>query len=146
MSSSEWWRIFAHNHWITISLNGKKIRLCARCSGTVIGFYSLLTYIFFQGSTIFNSLTLTHQLLLCALFASPTILDWLTQTWDWRESTNKLRLFTGFLLGINVALFSLIPLLRIIRRILCTGMAVGVVSIGLLGRTIRKYVILSNIQ
>ena len=81
---------------------------------------------------------LTHQLLFCVLFASPTILDWLTQALDWRESTNKLRLFTGFLLGIGTALFSLMPLSLIIRRVLYTGIAVGVVSIGLLGRKLHN--------
>ena len=136
MSSFEWWRIFAHRHWITLSINGKKIRLCSRCSGTVVG-YSLLKFVFFQDSQFFNSLSLNHQLFLCILFAFPTILDWITQTWDWRESTNNLRLVTGFLLGISAALFSQILLPQIFRRLLYTSIVIGVFSIGLLGRRIK---------
>ena len=136
MNSSKWWRIFAHRHWITLSFNGKKIRLCSRCSGTVVG-YSLLKFVFFQGFKSFNSLLLNHQLFLCILFAFPTILDWTTQTWDWRESTNNLRLVSGFLLGISAALFSQIPLPQTFRRILYTSIVIGVFSIGFLGRRIK---------
>ncbi|MCK4952377.1 DUF2085 domain-containing protein [Candidatus Bathyarchaeota archaeon] len=136
MNSFQWWRIFAHRHWITLSVNGKKIRLCTRCSGTVVGYF-LLKYVFFQGFKIFNSLIINHQLFLCILFVFPTILDWITQTWDWRESTNNLRLVTGFLLGVSAALFSQIPLPYIFRRILYTSIIIGVLSVGLLGRRIQ---------
>ena len=136
MKLFKWWRIFAHRHWITLSFNGKKIRLCSRCSGTVVG-YSLLKFVFVQGLKIVNSLLLHHQLFLCILFSFPTILDWITQTWDWRESTNNLRLATGFFLGISAALFSQIPLPQIVRRILYTSIIIGVFGIGFLGRKIK---------
>jgi uncharacterized membrane protein len=34
------------------------------------------------------------------------VVDWLTQSWGIRESSNRLRLFTGFLLGIDVFIYS----------------------------------------
>ncbi len=38
MRPVELWRLLAHDHWFTLSLLGRELRLCARCSGYLIGF------------------------------------------------------------------------------------------------------------
>ncbi len=108
----EIWRLVAHRHWITLDVLGRKLRLCARCTGYALGFLTLMVVISLQGLQFFGSLPLLHQFFFCLLLLAPLTLDWITQSWGLRESNNGLRLLTGFSLGSGVALFSLVDATR----------------------------------
>ena len=96
-----------HGHWITIDLGKRQLNVCARCSGTILGFLSLSVLAQTGDLAYFTSIPLQQQLLLCILLALPAGLDWLIQTYGLRESTNALRGTTGFLEGGAVALLSM---------------------------------------
>ena len=102
----ELWRLLAHRHWITLRVLGREVRLCARCSGYAIGFLILTVFQSLFGLPVFHSLSVYLQILLCLLTVAPLALDWLTQSWGWRESSNGLRLLTGAILGMGLSLFS----------------------------------------
>lgn len=71
------------------------VRLCARCTGMVLGFISLLIINFF----LIPYFTWFIALPLMLLMIIPALVDWLTQKFRKRESNNVLRILTGFLLG-----------------------------------------------
>lgn len=126
------WRLLAHNHWITLNLHGYRLRLCARCSGYTLGFMApLLMGDYLEG---LRSLEPGVQMLTCALLALPCVLDWVTQSWGLRESSNHVRLATGFLMGVGVLLFSWINNLQD-RGAIFMGVALVVVLTGHLGKT-----------
>ena len=71
---------------------GKQFPVCARCTGTLLGF-ALLPF--------FALKVFTLTLLWSLLLHLPTLADGGTQALGWRESNNWLRLATGTLLGIG---------------------------------------------
>jgi uncharacterized membrane protein len=97
----ELWRLLAHDHWFTLSLLGRELRLCARCSGYIIGFAAPVLL-----SVDPQLLLGSTQWLILILLAAPLALDWVTQSWGLRESTNPLRMATGILMGLDISLFS----------------------------------------
>ena len=74
------------------------VRLCARCTGMVIGFISLLIVNIFFIPYLSWPIALTLMLLMII----PALVDWLTQKFRKRESNNSLRVITGFLLGASI--------------------------------------------
>jgi uncharacterized membrane protein len=126
--------LLAHNHPITLTINGRKLKICARCSGAVAGFTTALTFTVFISFTFFLQLQPFYQLFFCVGLVTPAIIDWLTQTWRLRESNNTLRFSTGFLEGVAVAFLHLssIPLIQKFFFLLLIG---GIVlNVGFLGR------------
>ena len=101
----ELWRLLAHNHWVTLKLYGIELRLCARCSGYLLGFTAPLLA---SGlvADLSRSLDVRVQMFACFLLALPYVVDWLTQSWGTRESSNGVRLATGILMGLGIFLFS----------------------------------------
>ena len=99
------WRLLAHNHWFTLRLFNYKIRLCARCSGYLTGLFIYYTIPIIRDLKIMQwsqSSSVYYSLLL----STPVILDWLTQAWGIRTSSNPLRFLTGISMGIGLGLFS----------------------------------------
>lgn len=78
----------------TIYFRNRPLPLCARCTGTLIGVFTL---------PIFHMNIITPSLPVMLVLGLPAFLDGATQFWGWRESNNKLRLVTGFLLGMSIA-------------------------------------------
>lgn len=76
------------NRCISFKIFNKKIYLCARCSGIILGFIAT-SIISFETSNPY----------LVTLLALPAMIDWGTQKLGFRESINQLRFVTGFLLG-----------------------------------------------
>ena len=70
---------------------GKQFPLCARCTGTLLGFASLPFF-------AFNIVHLNFLWIL--LLMLPCWVDGTTQLYGWRQSNNWLRLATGLLLGV----------------------------------------------
>ena len=102
---SYWERLLAHRHWVTINLLDKKLRLCARCLGVVLGF-SLLKII--QLSLFVSSTAIPVQigLSISIFMALPSILDWITHNFGLRQSHNNIRLTTGFFEGFGIGILS----------------------------------------
>jgi uncharacterized membrane protein len=101
----ELWRLVAHSHWITLRVFGRRIRLCARCTGYVAGFLAMMASRALLGMSPLSHLGPRVQMATCFLLLAPLAVDWLTQSWGWRESRNGIRLLTGIFLGVGVALF-----------------------------------------
>jgi len=133
------WRLIAHRHWITLKFLGNEIRLCARCTGYIIGLFTVLTINNTSGFSIFSTLNDTYQLILCILLVIPLAFDWITQTWEFRKSNNRLRFLTGLILGLGVALLSFSVATSQRKIILCVGLSVGITVLGLLGKMVRKH-------
>ena len=72
---------------------GKQFPVCARCTGTYLGFLSAPLFIF--DVIYFNWLW-------SILLILPTVIDGLTQAYMNRESNNILRLITGLMYGVGL--------------------------------------------
>jgi uncharacterized membrane protein len=130
----ELWRLLAHNHWVTLNLYGIELRLCARCSGYLLGFTAPLL-VSTLVADLSGSLGVRVQLLACFLLALPYAVDWVTQSWGMRESSNRVRLFTGTLMGMGVFLFSRLDIVS--RRTVFVNAALFIFVIGHLGKFMR---------
>jgi uncharacterized membrane protein len=133
----ELWRLVAHRHWITLDVFGRRLRLCARCTGYALGFLALTAIISLQGLQFFGSLSLVYQVAVCLLLLAPLTLDWLTQSWGRRESNNDLRLLTGFLLGSGVSLFSLVDATSGFKVLFYLYAAIVIALGGTIGKRLR---------
>ncbi len=130
----DWRHLLRHNHWLTIRIGKNKVSLCARCSGTVLGFFStflLLPLTFLAG---FKSLAPLFQVIFAYLLALPSGIDWLTQTWGVRMSTNSIRFFLGLLIGGGACMLGLSSLPNLTKFLILSYSSVTVVSIGYLGK------------
>ena len=72
---------------------GRQFPVCARCTGIHLGYLSLFLFLF---QLIYINWILSIILIL------PTLIDGLTQAYLNRESTNSIRVISGFLAGIGV--------------------------------------------
>lgn len=121
-------KLFAHQHWITLCFFDKKLRLCSRCTGIVLGFVflrlgaGLLALSFVLPSTI--------GLILAFSFALPSIIDWVSHNLLLRHSNNKVRMLTGILEGCGIGLLSLTNLSISSRIIIITLIGTSVIIIG----------------
>jgi len=129
----ELWRLFAHQHWFTLRALGLELRLCARCSGYLAGFLSYTVLGSVAGLPSFLALPVQFQLLICAMFTTPMVVDWLTQSWGLRESSNSLRFITGTTLGAAVSLYSSITTMPSSVPVVVSAMS-AVAVVGLLGK------------
>jgi uncharacterized membrane protein len=129
----ELWRLFAHNHWYTLNLFGRELRLCARCSGYVFGLMSFMLYSELLGLPfmLFNSIYIKYVIILLSF---PFILDWVTQSWGLRNSTNLIRIFTGTLMGFGIGVFSQVSMNFQTKRIIFIFI---IFSVLLSGRVIK---------
>ena len=126
----EFWRLLAHKHWITIWIFGSELRLCARCTGYVFGFLSLMIFREFFWFPFFHNVGPHIQLLICYLTVMPIAYDWLTQSWGWRESNNALRLLTGSIIGVGLSLLSQIDVNFYLKILLCSSTAAIILFMG----------------
>jgi hypothetical protein len=72
------------------------------------------------------------------LFAFPAIIDWTTQTVGLRESTNPVRLGTGFLEGLGILFLSVTDTSALTRLLLVSAVSVGVVVGSVLMRRLLR--------
>lgn len=116
---------------MTLKLHGIELRLCARCSGYLLGFTAPLL---FSGlvADLSGTLGVRVQLLACFLLALPYAVDWVTQSWGMRESSNEIRLATGVLLGMDIFLFSRLDIVS--GRAVFVNAALLIFVIGHLGK------------
>ncbi len=74
--------------------------VCARCLGQFISVLILLPILLLTGFNV----SMPYWLVITGLCPIPAIVDWTTQTVGHRESTNWLRILTGSMYGVSVAL------------------------------------------
>jgi len=79
-----------------LSLGGRRMPICARCTGIYLGYLALVVF----AARFWQTGTLPAPLPLLALHL-PLLLDGLTQAAGWRQSNNALRLLTGVLAGVG---------------------------------------------
>ena len=93
------------NHYITISLFGKKIRPCARCFGQWLGiaFSFILTSPFWLG--FLHSNNFTAVFIISWILVLPAILDWSTVELRLRKGNNKIRFTVGFFYGTGIIVY-----------------------------------------
>ncbi|WP_455364997.1 DUF2085 domain-containing protein [[Eubacterium] cellulosolvens] len=125
----EWSQLLSHSHWITFHVYQNKVRLCTRCLGTVLGFLTFSLLLF--SLNVYNNLII---ILLSIVFCAPAIIDWLSQSWGYRQSTNNLRLLTGFLQGGGIVLFSKMLLPFTLKFVFLLYIISLVFAIGTLGK------------
>lgn len=133
-----WEQLLAHSHWVTISVFGRQLHVCARCSGIVLGllvFKISLLFLNFHNYSLPFLLGFPISLLL----ALPSMIDWITQKLGFRQSTNDVRLTAGFLEGLGVASLNLLNITPFSRLLIVAILGFAVVSFGLLGRTVVHY-------
>ena len=128
----DWRLLLSHSHWVEVRLNGRSLRLCARCSGTVAGFLAVLAPLSLMGLKIPAAAAP-----FCFVLAAPAAVDWVTQSWGLRESSNGLRLSTGFLEGAGVALLSTAPLPLTLKLGMLLYVAASILTLGWVGRIAR---------
>ena len=130
-------RLLAHNHWLTLNVFGVELQLCARCSGTVLGFIG--SKILLNTTFLMNySITFHIGFLVSLLFFLPTIVDWTTQSLGFRQSNNRLRLTTGFLDGIGIVFLGLADITFVAKFFILTISGLVVLSVGIFGRKITQ--------
>lgn len=122
--------MLAHRHWITLKVSGKEICLCARCSGIVLGFSCFKAVFLFVSSTGFS---MSIHILFPILFVLPAIIDWTTQTLGLRQSTNALRLMTGYLEGIGAGLLGVAAASNFVKLLVLTVGSLSIFGLSLLG-------------
>ncbi|MCZ6613070.1 MAG: DUF2085 domain-containing protein [Thaumarchaeota archaeon] len=128
--------ILAHNHYLSISLGRNNLRLCARCSGVVLGFTMV---ILLEGLlAIYSYVTLNAVMVpIVMILAVPASIDWITQCWGNRHSDNRTRLLTGLLLGVGIGLASLLDLPSLTKYMLVGGTGGIVIMAGFVGKSLR---------
>ena len=83
----------------TFNIRGHKFPVCARCTGFYIAAFSYFTYVYF-----FYVQYTIPLILIAFLMLIPTFIDGFTQLFNLRESNNILRLFTGLIGGLGLAI------------------------------------------
>jgi uncharacterized membrane protein len=126
----ELWRLVAHTHWITIPLPGGGIRICARCTGYLLG---LITATYTIGSSLlteFQAQAILIQWLIIGIFLTPFVVDWVGQRWGLHEGNNSQRLVTGFLMGFSLYLSQYLSVSQEFRTVSIVIIATLILVIG----------------
>lgn len=133
-----WEQLLAHRHWITLHAFGRELRLCARCSGVVLGFLSLKALLIALVSSLDNFIPFQTGFSISLILALPAIIDWTTQSLGFRESTNNLRVLTGFFEGVAVGLLSQTEAPSSTKLLVISIIALSILFMGILGRRLIK--------
>ncbi len=121
-------KLFAHQHWITLQVSNKKLRLCARCTGIVLGFGLLrLVIVLFASSFGLPAIT---GVILAFFFTLPSIIDWLTSKLQLRHTNNTVRMLTGLFEGGGIGLLSVTNLSTYLRILIIALIGISIIAIG----------------
>ena len=88
------------NRTLQLRFMGWDQPLCTRCTSQWLSFGGFASV---MACYSFDPGTLVWVALLCVL-PLPALVDWVTQSWGWRESTTPIRVATGSALGLGYAL------------------------------------------
>ncbi len=95
----------------TFNIRGYYFPVCSRCTGFYIGAFSYFIYVYF----IYVEYTF-FLIFMAFLMIIPTFLDGFTQLFRSRESNNMLRLSTGLIGGVGLAI-----LIKAIKWMIISG-------------------------
>lgn len=132
----EFWQLVAHRHWYTLSFLGREFRLCARCSGYVVGLFMMMVFLNL-GLPFYRSLKVDLQFFICFFCVLPLAFDWVTQSWGWRDSNNNLRFLTGFIIGIGTSLFYSMEAIAFSKMRIYVLIAASTAFFGIIGKHMR---------
>ncbi|MFX1351967.1 MAG: DUF2085 domain-containing protein [Promethearchaeota archaeon] len=99
-----WLVFFAHHapdkfhRCLRIQIRGRKLYLCARCTGMLSGIYAAV----FLLPSLQSLVLPTIAWIVLIAFPLPAIVDWLSQYSGKRESNNRIRVVSGLLLGSSI--------------------------------------------
>jgi uncharacterized membrane protein len=79
------------------------------------------------------TLPLSNQIGVVLFLTAPTIVDWTTQSWRLRESTNRLRLITGFSEGVGISLLTIVAIPLAHKLLIILLVAGFTASLGMIG-------------
>lgn len=126
------WRLLAHNHWFSVRILGKDVRLCARCSGYCSGY--LVNFLgSISGVGVWPKFGYLEKVILVVLLGVPVGVDWITQSWRQRKGDNTSRFLTGILAGTGAYLVLSDAAFPEFGLRLIMMLAVGIIVTGLLG-------------
>lgn len=137
----DWGRLFRHNHWLIVRIGKNEVGLCARCSGTVLGYFSTFLLHPFAFLAGFGSLSPLHQVIFAFLLALPSGIDWVTQTWSIRMSTNRIRFSVGLLVGCAACILGLSSLPNFTKLLILSYSSMTFVAVGYLGKRLVTHAI-----
>jgi uncharacterized membrane protein len=134
----DWRPLLRHDHWLTIRFGNHHICLCARCSGTVLGFVSTLLLAPFFFLAPYRTLAPSVQIILALLLALPSGIDWITQKWGLRKSNNPTRFLVGTMIGSGACFLGSSSLSSRMESLILASSAIFVMLIGHLGKGVLK--------
>jgi uncharacterized membrane protein len=111
---------------ICLGFRGKKVYLCARCTGTFSSLIAVLVAYF-----IGLRFPLWLYLPIISVLPITAAIDWLTQSCKLRESRNSIRAGTGLLLGIAEAYFLLLVINGMVNMFLVAMSIIGLYAISI---------------
>jgi len=92
----------------SLNLFGKKMPMCARCFGMLIGVYIFVPI--FLIYFLYNPANF-YYFVFVPIFLLPGFIDGVTQMMGYRISNNLIRLITGFFIGMGIGLFANLSIL-----------------------------------
>ncbi len=115
-----------YGHCLRISIGGRSLYFCGRCTGIYGGLgFGLLAFFIFN-----MSLTPTWLwFLISVTLGFSTVVDWMTQRLTPRKTTNTIRALTGFCSGLGLAIVFYLGDLAY----MLVALAIMSVSVGLVG-------------
>jgi uncharacterized membrane protein len=103
-----------YNRTIRIRIRGKNLHICARCTGITSSFLISAIVVFFLRIFLGFFINPYIALIISVILLIPTMVDWATQKLEFRESTNKIRIGLGILLGIGFTLLQFAIVLSVL--------------------------------
>ena len=79
-----------------LNLFGHRFFICTRCLGQYAAFIVTAVIGVIEGLPVMDTWIISMIALLTVI---PGVIDWFTQTMGWRESSNSIRVLTGWLFG-----------------------------------------------
>jgi len=100
-------KILEHNeHSLDITIRGRTISPCARCTGMYLGLLTIMitSFLYWLGILHFP-LQLITTFILSWFFVTPAVIDWVSTKTGIRKGNNRIRVVTGFFLGIGIGTY-----------------------------------------
>ncbi len=116
-----------YGHCLRISVGGRSLYLCGRCSGIYAGLLGGLGILFFFSPVLEPS---WFWFLFALAIGFTTVVDWITQRLTPRKTTVYIRAGTGFLSGLSLAIiFYLANVFYMLIALAVTGVTITGVSV-----------------
>ncbi len=132
-----------YDRTLTLRIRGKEIHFCARCTGITVSLLISMFVIIILRISIGLFFDPFISLIFAVSFLIPTMIDWITQKLEFRESTNRIRISLGILLGVGISLLQFALLLPTITHAVIV-IVVGILFAVIIYKNHKKYKIPSR--